>query len=86
MNKNMNKDRKAKLYLRDRVRELLDAYLMHPDEAFCEVTLTFRKKNGEEQKKHLRWVAEEEKAEDIEQDRKEHENHDRKQHEALRKG
>ncbi len=62
MNKNMNriKNRKAKLQLCDRVRELLDAYLMHPDEAFCEVTLTFRKKNGEEQKKHLRWVAEEE--------------------------
>ncbi len=62
MNKNMNKikNRKAKLQLCDRVRELLDDYLMHPDEAFCEVTLTFRKKNGEEQKKCLRWVAEEE--------------------------
>ncbi len=52
-----NHDLAGKRYLHNRVMEILDAYLMHPDEAYCEVTLAFRKKNGETQKKHLCWCA-----------------------------
>lgn len=58
-----NHDLAGKRYLRNRTMEILDAYLMHPDEAYCEVTLSFRKKNGETQTKHLRWRAEPDKAE-----------------------
>ncbi len=52
-----NHDLAGKRYLRNRIMEILDDYLMHPDETYCDVALTFRKKNGETQTKHLHWRA-----------------------------
>lgn len=41
--------------LKARVAEILEDYLMDPEEAYAECTLRFLKQNGEIQEKTLRW-------------------------------
>lgn len=42
-----------KHYIKHRLKEILDCYLMNKDETFCMVKLYFEKSNGEHQEKCL---------------------------------
>lgn len=45
-----------KRQMKARIAEILNDYLMDPEEAYAECTLRFLKQNGETQEKTLRWV------------------------------
>ena len=45
-----------KSMIKARVAEILDDYLMDPEEAFAEITLKFLRSDGQKQEKCLRWT------------------------------